>query len=59
MYMYFSITGVKKIISFIKNFVLLRFVISRFHCIEKAKVSSVPYLFDYKPILAKSRDPKL
>lgn len=41
MYMYFSITGVKKIISFIKNFVLLRFVISRFHCIEKAKVSSV------------------
>ena len=33
--MYFTITGVKKIIRYTEDFVLYRFVISRFHCIVK------------------------
>lgn len=42
MYMYFSITGVKKIISCIKDFVIeVCYIKVNFHCIKKAKVSSL------------------
>ena len=31
---YFNITGVKKIVRYTKDFVIQRFVISKFHCTE-------------------------
>ena len=33
-FIYFTITGVKKVVSYIKDFVMQRFVISRFHGIS-------------------------
>ena len=32
---YFTITGVKKVVWYTEDFVILRFVISRFHCTFK------------------------
>ena len=32
-FIYFTVTGVKKIVRYTKDFIIQRFVISRFHCI--------------------------
>ena len=51
--MHFTISGVKKIFCYIKNFVIERFVLSRFHCNSKFGTNLYMNL-----ILSKKRDTK-